>query len=100
MVQGVLMICLEPASMAFIPDEGKGSNIIWQRYCTPEEIRTLLLDLDALAPWQGWPLRELQVRLPGTFPSAILIKHGLGSRFQFESIKHFEPAMKEPAVSA
>jgi hypothetical protein len=98
MVKGILMICLEPASMAFIANEGQDSNVTLQRYCTPEEIRELLLDLSALPPWQRWPICELQVRLPGSFSSATLIKHGLGSRFQFESKEHTESTMNELAI--
>lgn len=98
MVKGILMICLEPASMAFFANEG--NSLTLQRYCTPEEIRELLLDLNALPPWQKWPICELQVRLPGSFPCTILIKHGLGSRFQFESIERTESPMNESTFSA
>lgn len=76
MMHGVLIINLEPSYIGFRIHD---SSSCW-RDCTPDEIRSLLVDLEILDTSSHWPLKELIMRLPGSYSKDILTKYGLIDR--------------------
>lgn len=82
MIEGTLLINLDPPYMAFTPkvsgqsiNGGASDNIRCD--CTQAQIKDLLVELDVISPYQQWPLRECILRLPVVLPAKILAKHGL-----------------------
>ena len=73
-MNGLLIITLEPASIAFYHDGDKYGQ---RRNCTVDEIRKLLLDLHGLDPCQNWPLRDCEILLRGKYSQAELNAYGL-----------------------
>ena len=73
-MNGVLIINLEPASIAFYYDGSKEGH---RRYCGLEEIRRLLTELQGLHPFQHWPLKDCQILLRGKYTPAQLAAYGL-----------------------
>lgn len=75
MLEGHLIVNFEPAYIGFAPVKN-AVNVysLRRRYCSIEEIRTLLLDLDVITPAQNWPPRELILRLPVSISSSVLEK--------------------------
>lgn len=73
MIEGLLQINLDPPYMAFhsLNNDSCGKS------CTVEDVRVLLVDLNAIPPGQHWPLREFTMRLAGRFANETLQKFGL-----------------------
>lgn len=75
MLDGYLIVNLEPAYIGFSPIiDSRENSWSGRRYCTVEEIRTLLLDLGVIEPDQSWPPRELMLRLKVRIPRTVLEK--------------------------
>jgi hypothetical protein len=80
MIEGMLIINLDPPYMGFTPTSGRQAIPVdaepW-RHCTHEQIRNLLLDLDVITVSDPWPLRDCILRLPIVLSKTKLVKHGL-----------------------
>ena len=75
MIDGYLIVNLEPAYIGFSLARDNG-EVSWhgRRYCTVEEIRTLLLELGVIEPDQHWPPQELMLRLSVRISRQVLEK--------------------------
>lgn len=97
MIEGTLVINLDPPYMGFLPK----SSSQFSHYmdadtwcnCTLEQIKSLLIDLDVITPAQHWPPRECILRLPVVLPRERLAKHGLATLRNLETITIAKPAM-------
>ncbi len=84
MIEGTLVINLEPPYMGFLPKPcgqpinavGDLKNYTWH-YCTQTQIKDLLVELGVISTGQLWPPRECILRLPVVLPMKSLTKHGL-----------------------
>jgi hypothetical protein len=81
MMQGTLVINLDPPFIGFFPKShprlSQQPDLDTWSYCTHEQIKQLLIDIDAIPSCQHWPPRECILRLPVTLSRRILAKHGL-----------------------
>lgn len=73
MIEGLLQINLDPPYIAFDSQDNGCSA----RSCTTEDIRALLIALNALGPGRHWPLCDFTMRLAGQFDSKTLQQFGL-----------------------
>lgn len=86
MVEGILVVNLDPPYIGFVsknsakspksPSESKrlkGSL----KSCSSEELRQMLIELGAITQQQHWPPKDCTMRVPGSYPSALLEKMGL-----------------------
>ena len=74
-MHGMLMINLEPGYIEFKSDicrDGGAKGIQIRHYCSQEEIRTFLIELDVVNAVQSWPPRDLILRLPMWLPKNII----------------------------
>jgi hypothetical protein len=91
MIQGLLTINLDPSYISFLQtteyaDEDH-SRLESFRHCSLDEIRNLLIALEALTPEQTWPLRECVLRLHLNLPLSALISLGLARSNNKSSIQ-------------
>lgn len=97
MIEGILLINLEPSYMGFFPKPGNALTCCTDTdswcYCTQDQIKALLLDLEILLPHQNWPPREYILRLPVTLPRTKLAKHGLAKPHIHDPLKLPQPAL-------
>ena len=78
MIQGVLIVNFEPAYIGFTPYTADGgATQLKRRYCSLEEIRSLLIGMDVIHESQSWPPRDLILRLPVKMPRELLRKFAL-----------------------
>lgn len=82
MVEGILVVNLDPPYIGFVKKEsmaGAESKRLRGalKNCTANELRQLLIELGAITDKQQWPPRDCTMRVPGTYPAAILAKMGL-----------------------
>lgn len=84
MVEGTLVVNLDPPYVSFVERNGEGTTPSPDRkrntltkQCTIQELRNMLIDLGAILPYQQWPPRDCMMRLPGSFSQATLRKLGL-----------------------
>ncbi len=80
MIEGTLIVNFDPPFIGFSSPKAtkaeiEGSQL--RRYCSLEEIRLLLIDLDCISEYQAWPPRELILRLPVNLPKKVLEKLNL-----------------------
>jgi hypothetical protein len=73
MIEGKLVVNLNPPYMGFT-SEKHGEQ--WKN-CTVNEVRSLLVELEAIIPQVQWPPRDYTVRISGQFPQQKLEKFGL-----------------------
>lgn len=75
MIEGTLIVNFEPPYIGFSMPREIGQkplvNDLW-RYCSKEEIRDLLIELDVISANQAWPPRDLILRLPVNLPRKVL----------------------------
>jgi len=68
MIKGMLLINIDPPYVSFsqssVDSAGNGPGYKALQHCSLEEIKTLLVRLDALLPDQSWPPQECILRLP------------------------------------
>lgn len=83
MIEGTLVVNLDPPYMGFLPKTSVEAtttsaceNCIWC-YCTLDQMRDFLVELDLIHPAQQLPTREYIFRLPSRLPLRTLDKHGL-----------------------
>lgn len=80
MVQGLLVINLDPPFIGFstTPDNPRQATIreSWHD-CSLQEIRDVLIDLDAISPNLPWPPRDYILRLPVDLSKSSLQKLNL-----------------------
>lgn len=81
MIEGTLVINLDPPYIGFFPNRQSQPMLCpeadsWS-YCTQQQIKELLIDLDVIQANQHWPPRECILRLPIALPKVKLAKHGL-----------------------
>lgn len=78
MIQGVLIVNFEPAYIGFTPSNAEGgATKLRRRYCSLEEIRSLLIEMDVIHESQSWPPSDLILRLPVKMPRELLRKFAL-----------------------
>lgn len=80
MVEGILVVNLDPPYIGFVQkqDKSQGKRLAGAlKNCTANEIRQTLLELGAITPQQQWPPRECTIRVPGSYSLAVLAKLGL-----------------------
>ncbi len=78
MIQGILIINFDPAYIGFTPSsEDGGVHQLKRRYCSLEEIRSLLIEMDVIHESQSWPPRDLILRLPVKMSKELLEKFAL-----------------------
>lgn len=78
MIQGILIVNFEPAYIGFTPCIADGgATQLRRRYCSLEEIRSLLIEMDVIHESQSWPPRDLILRLPVKMPRELLRKFAL-----------------------
>src|SRR5271165_2695112 len=96
MIDGMLVINLDPASIGFSPAmEGHAENnaqISHWRSCSVEDIRHLLLELDAITPDQVWPPRECVLRLSIRLPKSVIKRLDLASIHALKSLSAIREA--------
>ncbi|MBX9570638.1 MAG: hypothetical protein K2X77_17230 [Candidatus Obscuribacterales bacterium] len=86
MVEGTLVVNLDPPYVSFVEHEGVKTGAERRRratafkHCTIQELRMMLIDLGAIVPYQHWPPRDCMMRLPGTYSQATLDKLGLETK--------------------
>jgi hypothetical protein len=88
MIDGTLMINLNPPCAGFSSESGK----FWKN-CTVDELRALLIELGGLAPEQAWPPGEYVLRMPGRFLRDTLTKFGL---IKMASVSRVSPPWNSP----
>ncbi len=76
MIECTLIVNSEPPYIGFAPAETRFSkeNGYQFRYCTKEEIRNLLVELDVIVESEIWSTHELIFRLPMNIPKSLLAK--------------------------
>ena len=83
MVEGILVVNLDPPYVSFVKQETasnpgqKRRNAAAVKHCTIQELRKMLIDVGAIMPYQQWPPRDYLVRLPGSFSQDTIDKLGL-----------------------
>ena len=77
MLEGMLFINFDPPYIAFSPED-RGQKAQCVRYCSKEDIHSLLLDLGLLQPTQHWAPRECQALFFASLSNSTLLKYGLG----------------------
>ncbi|HEY9715373.1 MAG TPA: hypothetical protein V6C72_18010 [Chroococcales cyanobacterium] len=83
MVKGTLHINFEPTFIGFAQhdaDGDAGSPVKSWRFCTLEEVRSLLVSLNALGANEKWHPREYVLRLDVELSEAIVKKLDAGVR--------------------
>lgn len=73
MIKGKLTASLDPPCMEFFMSETKYSR----HDCTSDDLRSLLIALDAIGPNGSWPPEELFFSITGEFPRERLEELGL-----------------------
>jgi hypothetical protein len=76
MIEGTLVVNLDPPYMGFLLNTDACENCTWC-YCTLEQMRDFLVELGLIHKAQQWPPREYILRLPARLPINSLAKHGL-----------------------
>ncbi len=83
MIHGILSINLDPPYVGFSQDlngiDQSDGGMEMSHMSSTEEIRNLLLHLNAITPDQIWPLEECIIRIPLTLPIATLKRFGLSN---------------------
>lgn len=82
MLEGILVVNLDPPYVGFVKKHGNQSGDDKRmhgslRNCSLPELRQMLIELGAISPQQQWPPRDYMIRLPGSFSEATLAKIGL-----------------------
>jgi len=82
MIYGSLIASISPPSIGFVALSANahepGIHIAeWRKHCTLDELRSFLLDFEAISPAQNWPMRDCILRVNGVFSRDKLSKHGL-----------------------
>lgn len=86
MVEGTLVVNLDPPYVSFVEHEAAKAGVEKRRrstafkHCTIQELRLMLIELGAIVPHQHWPPRDCMVRLPGSYSQATLDKLGLETK--------------------
>ncbi|HEY9772645.1 MAG TPA: hypothetical protein V6C81_02425 [Planktothrix sp.] len=73
MIKGTLVVNLNPPYIGFTSQQD-GEQ--W-KHCTVNDVKSLLVELDAIFPQVQWPPRDCMIRVQGDFPSQKLAKFGL-----------------------
>lgn len=98
MIEGILLINLDPPYIAFSQapqsSQNSDSKIDEWRPCSVDEIRQLLIELDAILPHHPWPPQEIVLRLPITLPKSELARLSLLKLRNLESV----PVTDEPVL--
>ncbi len=81
MVEGILVVNLDPPYVGFVQNENKPGDTRKKRgsvkNCSLSELRLTLIELGAISPNQQWPPRDCAIRVPGSFSDDALAKAGL-----------------------
>lgn len=81
MVEGILVVNLDPPYVGFVQNEKKPGDGRKMRgavkNCSLIELRQTLIELGAISANQQWPPRDCAIRVPGTFSDDALAKAGL-----------------------
>ena len=72
MIEGILIVNFEPAFIGFSSSNEMEKTQATRRYCSKEEIRSLLVELNVIDENQYWCPREVILRLPVKMPKAVL----------------------------
>lgn len=73
MIRGTFIANLDPPFVEFISD----GNTRVRRPCTIEELRAILIEMEALHKTHAWPVREYVLRLPVELSREKLLKLGI-----------------------
>jgi len=100
MIEGTLLVNLDPPFMAFQPrrcgqsiDRAVDIETEIRCDCTQAQIKDFLVELEVISVTQAWPPRECIMRLATKLPVRILLKHGL---LKMPSLEHFIVANTKP----
>lgn len=97
MVDGILVVNLDPPYVGFVQNEKPGDNrrkFGTMKDCTLSELRATLIELGAITSQQQWPPKDCAIRVPGTFSDAALIKAGLGASLRIAPAKQLVASKK------
>jgi len=84
MVEGILVVNLDPPYVGFVSQQGEvaGENKRMRgalKNCTLAELRQTLLELGAISAQQQWPPQDCTIRVPGSYSDDALARVGLAT---------------------
>jgi hypothetical protein len=101
MIEGILLVNLDPPYIGFSQAsqdaQPSATRIDVWRDCSVDEIRLLLIDLNAFSPDQSWPPQECVLRLPINWTKAELTRLNLLTLCAIEPLPYVDidaPALR------